>query len=96
MRRHRLPFTPAYALAALFSLYATPGFAQNIQVSPSSLSATVAKGQSTTLTLNLQKSGTEQHFWEPKTNVTWVTLSPVYGSNNTITAEVDQGSGHHQ
>jgi hypothetical protein len=90
MRRHRLPFTPAYALAALFSLYATPGFAQNIQVSPSSLSATVAKGQSTTLTLNLQKSGTEQHFWEPKTNVTWVTLSPVYGSNNTITAEVDQ------
>ena len=31
--------------------------AQNVQVTPSALSATVVKGQSTTLTLNLRKSG---------------------------------------
>ena len=53
------------------------------------LSATLVKGQSTTLTLKLQKSGSDQHVWEPKTNVNWVTLSPNYGSYNTITTETD-------
>jgi hypothetical protein len=56
---------------------------------PAALSATVVKGQSTTLTLNLQKTGTTQHVWEPKTSVAWVTLSPAYGSSNTITTELD-------
>ena len=28
-------------------------------------------------------------MWEPKTSVTWVTLSPNYGSSNTITTELD-------
>ena len=28
-------------------------------------------------------------MWEPKTNVNWVTLSPNYGSYNTITTETD-------
>ena len=63
--------------------------AQNVQVTPAALSATVVKGQSTTLTLNLQKSGSDQHVWEPKTSVNWVTLSPNYGSINTITNELD-------
>ena len=63
--------------------------AQNVQASPSVLSATLVKGQSTTLTLKLQKSGSDQHVWEPKTNVNWVTLSPNYGSYNTITTETD-------
>ena len=63
--------------------------AQNVQVTPSALSATVVKGQSTTLTLNLQKSGSDQHVWEPKTSVNWVNLSPNYGSINTITTETD-------
>jgi hypothetical protein len=58
--------------------------------SPSALAATVAKGQSTTFTLNLQKTGIEQHSWEPKTSVPWITLSPSYGSINTITTELDQ------
>ena len=63
--------------------------AQNVQVTPSALSATVVKGQSTTFTLNLRKSGNAQHVWEPKTSVNWVTLSPSYGSSNTITNESD-------
>ena len=29
-------------------------------------------------------------MWEPKTNVTWISLSPNYGSSNTITTELDQ------
>ena len=70
-------------------LSAAPASAQNVQVSPSSLSATLVKGQSTTLTLNLKKSGSDQHVWEPKTSVNWVTLSPNYGSINTITTETD-------
>jgi hypothetical protein len=57
---------------------------------PAAISATVVKGQSTTLTLNLQKTGTAQHVWEPKTSVGWITLSPGYGSANTITTELDQ------
>ena len=57
-------------------LSATVASAQNVQASPSVLSATLVKGQSTTLTLKLQKSGSDQHVWEPKTNVNWVTLSP--------------------
>ena len=65
-------------------------FAQNIQITPSALTATVSKGQSTTLTLNLQKTGTAQHVWEPKTSVNWISLSPAYGSSNTITTELDQ------
>ena len=28
-------------------------------------------------------------MWEPKTSVNWVTLSPNYGSINTITTELD-------
>ena len=28
-------------------------------------------------------------MWEPKTSVNWVTLSPNYGSINTITTETD-------
>ena len=75
---------------ALIGLFATSALAQNIQVSPSALSATVVKGQTTTLTLNLQKTGTGQNFWEPKSSVTWISLSPTYGSSNTITTEVDQ------
>lgn len=50
----------------------------------------MAKGQSTILTLNLQKAGTEQHVWEPKTSVPWITLTPHYGSINTITTELDK------
>ena len=50
----------------------------------------MVKGQSTTLAVNLQKTGTAQHVWEPKTNVGWITLSPAYGSANTITTELDQ------
>jgi hypothetical protein len=69
---------------------APAAFAQNIQVSPAALSATVVKGQTTTLTLNLQKTGTTQHVWEPKTSVGWISLSPAYGSANTITTELDQ------
>jgi hypothetical protein len=91
MQRFRLIFTPAYALTTLLiGLFAAPAFAQNIQISPASLSATVVKGQSTALTLNLQKTGTAQHVWEPKTSVGWITLSPGYGSANTITTELDQ------
>ncbi len=70
-------------------LSAVPASAQNIQVSPPALSATVVKGQSTTLTLNLQKSGSAQHVWEPTTSVSWLSLSPQYGSINTITTELD-------
>ena len=62
----------------------------NIAPSPSAYSATVVKGQSTTFTLNLQKAGTEQHTWEPKTSVPWISLSPGYGSINTITSELDK------
>jgi hypothetical protein len=91
MQRFRLAFMPAYALTTLLiGIFAAPAFAQNIQISPASLSATVVKGQSTTLTLNLQKTGTAQHVWEPKTSVGWITLSPGYGSANTITTERDQ------
>ena len=62
MQRFRLAFMPAYALTTLLiGIFAAPAFAQNIQISPASLSATVVKGQSTTLTLNLQKTGTAQH-----------------------------------
>ncbi len=75
---------------ALIGLFATSALAQNIQVSPAALSATVVKGQTTTLTLNLQKTGAAQNFWEPKSSVTWISLSPTYGSSNTITTEVDQ------
>jgi hypothetical protein len=91
MQRLRPVLISACGFTALFiGLYAVPAFAQNVQVSPSSLSANVVKGQSTTLTLNLQKTGTKQHVWEPKTSVGWITLSPGYGSANTITTEVDQ------
>jgi hypothetical protein len=91
MQRFRLIFTPAYALTTLLiGLFAAPAFAQNIQISPASLSATLVKGQSTALTLNLQKTGPAQHVWEPKTSVGWITLSPGYGSANTITTELDQ------
>jgi hypothetical protein len=62
----------------------------NVTVSPPALAATVAKGQSTTFTLNLQKTGSQQHAWEPKTSVPWITLTPNYGSVNTITTELDQ------
>ena len=70
--------------------FAASALAQNIQASPAALSATVVKGQSATLTLNLQKAGTAQHVWEPKTSVGWISLSPGYGSSNTITTERDQ------
>lgn len=69
---------------------ASPSLTSNITASPAALTATVAKGQSTTLTLNLQKAGATQHIWEPKTSVTWIALSPGYGSANTITTELDQ------
>ena len=75
--------------AATIGLSPASASAQTIQVSPAALSATVVKGQSTTLALNLQKSGTTQHTWEPKTSVTWISLSPAYGSSNTITTERD-------
>jgi hypothetical protein len=67
-----------------------PSLSSNITAFPAVLSATLAKGQSTTLTLNLQKTGPEQHKWEPKTNAMWISLSPNYGSVNTITTELDQ------
>ena len=35
-------------------------------------------------------------MWEPKTSVNWVTLSPNYGSINTITTETDTGQGDRQ
>jgi hypothetical protein len=50
----------------------------------------VAKGQSATLTINLQKTGTDPHNWEPTSSVPWISLSPSYGSINTITTELDQ------
>jgi len=91
LSQKQLRLVRACAVAVMSVLFlATAAFAQNIQVSPAALSATVVKGQTTTLTLNLQKTGSEQHFWEPKTSVTWISLSPVYGSSNTITTEVDQ------
>ena len=91
MRNRKRILSSVCLLAALLAgLFATSAFAQNIQVSPAALSATVVKGQSTTLTLNLQKTGSEQHYWEPKTNVPWISLSPAYGSSNSITTEVDR------
>jgi hypothetical protein len=77
-------------IVCVASSFAGPAHAQSIQVSPAALSATVVKGQSRTLTLNLQKTGTAQHVWEPKTSVAWISLSPTYGSANVITTEVDQ------
>jgi hypothetical protein len=68
----------------------TTSLNSNITAFPAVLTATLPKGQSTTLTLNLQKTGPQQHTWEPKTNVTWISLSPNYGSSNTITTELDQ------
>jgi hypothetical protein len=62
----------------------------NIAPSPSAYSATVVKGQSASFTVNLQKAGTAQHTWEPKTSVPWISLSPAYGSINTITSELDK------
>jgi hypothetical protein len=67
-----------------------PNLQSNITASPPALSATVAKGQSTTLTINLQKTGSDPHNWEPTASVPWLSLSPNYGSINTITTELDQ------
>lgn len=89
-KRGRLFLLAAILALMPIGLSAAPASAQNIQASPSALSATVVKGQSTTLTLNLQKTGTEQHVWEPKTSVPWITMTPSYGSTNTITTELDQ------
>jgi hypothetical protein len=85
------PLLWAVALAfAPIGFSAVPAWAQNIQASPSLLSTTVVKGQSATLTLTLQKTGTDPHNWEPKTSVPWISLTPNYGSINTITSELDQ------
>ena len=86
----RLSLWAAAVALSPIGIFATPALAQNIEASPSVLTATVVKGQSTTLTLNLRKTGTDQHNWEPKTNVTWLNLTPGYGSINTITTELDQ------
>ncbi len=50
----------------------------------------MAKGQGATLTINLQKTGSNPHNWEPTSSVPWLSLSPNYGSVNTITTELDQ------
>ena len=68
----------------------TSAFAQNIQVTPSALTATVSKGQSTTLTLNLQKTGTDATRVGTQDQCELDRLSPAYGSSNTITTELDQ------
>ena len=77
--------------AALVPIYlpAAPASAQTIQASPPALAATVVKGQSATLTVALKNSDAIQHTWEPKTSVPWITLTPNYGSINTITTEQD-------
>ncbi len=51
---------------------------------PFSLTTTVGQGQRTTLTLHLQKTTGDQHFWQPASNVSWISLSPGYGSLNPI------------
>ncbi len=80
----------AMLVLASIGVSAGPAWAQNIQASPASLATTVVKGQSATLTLNLQKTGTDSHNWEPKATVPWISLTPNTGSINTITTELDQ------
>lgn len=55
---------------------------------PFSLTTTVGQGQRTTLTLHLQKTTGDQHFWQPASSVSWISLSPRYGSLNPIWSDL--------
>ena len=68
---------------------ASSALAQNIQITPSALSMTVAQGGTATGTLSLKKTSTEPHTYFISTNQSWIWLNPPYGSTQTITTETD-------
>jgi hypothetical protein len=64
-------------------------WAQNIQISPSAISLSVAQGGTASGTLTLKKSGSAQHTYFISANQSWIWLNPPYGSTQTIGAETD-------
>jgi len=73
----------------LMSWALVPAWADEIKLSPLSLSATVVKGQSKTMVLTLQKSGTQPHMWQATTSAQWLSLKPASDLRHTITTERD-------
>jgi hypothetical protein len=64
-------------------------WAQNIQITPSALSLSVAQGGTASGTLNLKKSDSAQHTYYLSASASWIWLNPPYGSTQTIGAETD-------
>jgi hypothetical protein len=61
-----------------------------LQAFPAALSLSAPKGATASGIFNLQKSSLQQSSYSISANQSWTTLTPPYGSTQTITTEIDR------